>query len=350
MRLRSMVYSACALLLLSVLVAPVAAQTTPEGDVGFTRFAHTAVDVPPLDIYLGNNPQPVVTNLKYGDVTDFIALSTKLSGYTARAAGSAANSEPLFKLDWGVKANKSEMITAAGLGSRKAFVLEPLTLVRNDTKGKARVRVFNTVWGGPALNVTTTQGTAFGQNLEYLKVSNDADVAPGTYDFEVKDGTGKTVASTPGVNLEADKVYVMLLMGGAEGNPAVKLMPVVSDEEKTRVQFVNGSGGPVDVYIKGQDKPIALGLANGASSELSALPSGAVTFVTRNGGSALTDQELAFIATQLRPGRDTVITLTKTGGAVQMVVTSDLLTPMTNNAAATAQATMQATMQATAAK
>jgi len=338
------VLCACILLLFAVLVLPATAQTSQDDNVGFSRFAHTAVDVGPLDIYVGDNPQLVVANLKYGDVTDFIALPTTLSGYTARAAGSPTTDKPLFQLQWGVKGNKSEMIIASGLDSRKAFILEPLTLVRNDTKGKARVHVLNMVWGGPTLSVGTTQGTSFSQNQEYIKPSAYTDVAPGTYDFEVKDSSGKTVTTTPGMKLEANKLYTLLITGGAEGNPPIKLLSVVSDQESTRVKLVNQSSSAYDVYVKGETSPFVTGLANGASTDFIALPSGAVTLVLRKAGTTSSDQEIAAVATQLRPGRDAVITVNSAGAKAQMDVTSETLTAA---ATGTMQATQAAPMQGT---
>ncbi len=340
MRSRSILLALCGLALSALLTLPVGAQTTANDNVGFIRFAHTAVDVPPIDIYVGNNTTPVATNLKYGDVTDFIALPTTLSGFVARAAGSAADSQPLFSLQWGVKANESEMITAAGLSSRKAFLLEPLTLVRTNTQGKARVRVFDTVWGGSFLSVGTTQGAAFSSNQKYLDASDDKDVDPGSYDFQVTDSTGKVVATASAVNLEADKVYVMLITGSADGSTPIKLTPVVSDEDKTRVQIVNQSGSPIDVYVKGQTQPFASALSNGATSDFTALPSGAATFVVRNAGSSATDREVASLAIQLRPERDTVITVSSSNGAIQMAITSDTLTV---TIAATGEGTFLAT-------
>jgi len=334
-----------------MLVTPVTAQTDKVNDFGFTRFAHTAIDVGPIDIYVGTNPQPTVTNLKYGDVTDFMALPVTASGYFARAAGSPADSKPLFGLNWGVKANKSEMITAAGLSSRRAFLLEPMTWVRSNTKGKARIRIYDTVWGGALLSVDTAQGIGFSQNQQYLNPSRDSDVEPGLYDFQVKDGSGKIIATAPGIKLEADKVYVMLIMGGAAGNPPIKLLPIASDQEKTRVQFVNQSKSTVDVYIKGDAKPFVSGLTNGTSTQLTSLPSRSVTFVARNAGGAVSDKEIAFVALQLYPERDTVITISSSGSGVQMAVTSNALTPLTApTPEATRAATMQVTLQATAAR
>lgn len=344
MRLRSILLGVGSLTLSILLAIPAGAQTVQNDNVGFVRFAHTAVDVPPIDVYVGNNPQPVVTNLKYGDVTDFIALSTTRSGFVARATGSAADSQPLFSLQWGIKANESELITAAGLSSRKAFLLEPLVLVRNNTRGKARVRVFDTVWGGSFLSVGTTQGISFSSNQKYLDPSSDMDVDPGTHDFQVKDNTGKVIATASGVALEADKVYVMLITGSADGSTPIKLTAVVSDEDKTRVQIVNQSSNPIDVYVKGQTSPFVSTLNSGVTSDFTTFPSGAITFVVRGAGSSATDKEVAALAIQLRPEHDTVITVSNSGGAVQMAITSDTLTV---TLAATAEGTLMATVPGT---
>lgn len=343
MRVRSILLGVCTLGLAALLALPVAAQTTQSANVGFVRFVHTAVDVGPIDIYQANDSKPTVANLKYGDVTDFMSLPVTTSGFVARTAGSPAGSQPLFSLIWGIKANESEMITAAGLNARRAFVLEPLTLVRNNTNGKARVRVFDTVWGGSDLSVSTSKGVQISQNQKYLNPSSDMDLAPGATDFQVKDNTGKVVATASGVNLEADKVYVLVLIGGSDGNPPITVLPVVSDEDKTRVQIVNQSSNPVDVYVKGQPQPLAPGLKNGASSDFSTVPSGAVTFVVRAAGSGATSQELASLATQLRPQRDLVVTVSNAGGTLQIAITSETLT------APSASATLMATAQATAA-
>ncbi|MCC7446114.1 MAG: DUF4397 domain-containing protein [Anaerolineae bacterium] len=330
------------------------AQTSDTEDVGFVRFAHVAVDVPAIDIYQADGSQPLVSNLAYGSVTDFMALPTTGKGYVVRAAGSGASSDPLFQLDWGVKSNKSELILAAGLSKQKAFVLEPLTLLRNDTKGQARVRVINTVWGGTPYTVKTNQGAVLGQSLAYLKIA-DMDMTPGTYDFSVTTDAGQNVVSQNGLKLDADKVYTLLITGSTDGQPPVKLLVVTSDQDTTRVKIVNSGGKPVDIYLKGNDQPIAAGLAANANMDFVAVPSGAATLVIRDAGSAPGDKERGALETQLRPGRDVTLTLTDTGDAPKLEVTSEVLTvpaspnATTNTGSAGARATAGATAAATSA-
>ncbi len=321
-------------------IMPAAAQNSSGDNFGFVRFIHTAIDVPPIDIYAGDNSQtPVVSNLAYGQATPFMTLPSTVQGYVVRPAGSGPDGEVLFRLNRRVKPNQSEIIAAAGLASRKAFVLEPLVLVRSGTRGNARVRVFNMVWGGPYLTVKDNTGTVYGQDLQYLSSSGDVDVAPGTYSFEVQSGAGKRVASVDNLNLEADKVYSLMIIGGMEGDPPVRFVVLDSEQETTRVRIVNNGGATADVYIKGNDQPFVRGLAAGTSTDFIPVPSGATTFVLRAAGSAPNSSELAFVAPQLRPGRDITITINGTGVATQMGITEDHLTQATATPAATLAAT-----------
>src|SRR5206468_2206617 len=102
---------AAAILLGIGAITPVTAQTGATDNFGFIRFIHTAIDVPPLDIYIGDaNPTLLVSNLAYGEATDFMSLPTTVQGFTARAAGTVSEGDVLFRLNRRVKANQSEII------------------------------------------------------------------------------------------------------------------------------------------------------------------------------------------------------------------------------------------------
>jgi hypothetical protein len=336
MYLRRVLLAGSSAVIIFASLAIATAQTSPNDNFGFIRFIHTAIDVSPIDLYTIDSPTPIVSSLAYGQFTDFLTLSTSTQGFVARRAGAAPDSPPLFRLSRRVKANQSEIITAAGLDSKRAFVLEPLVLIRSATRGKARVRVFNTVWGGPYLTVKDQRSVVYGQDLQYLSSSIDSDVEPGSYEFSVFSGAGKVVATEPGVTLEADKVYSLMLVGGMDGAPPIHFIVLVCDEESTRVRIINAGGNPADIYIKGIDQPFVSNLKPGASTPYITVPSGATTFVLRPAGSAANSTEYAFVAPQLRPGRDVTITINGSGVATQMGMTDDRLTPLI---AATAAAT-----------
>lgn len=309
---------------------PAAAQTSSGDNFGFVRFIHTAIDVSAIDIYTGDTSQtPAVSNLAYGQATEFMTLPSSVQGYVVRPAGSGPSGDVLFRLNRRVKPNQSEIIAAAGLASRRAFVLEPLIVIRSGTRGNARVRVFNMVWGGPYLTVKDNTGAVYGQDLQYLSSSGDIDVAPGTYSFEVQSGAGKAVGKVENLNLEADKVYSLMIIGGMEGDPPVHFVVLDSEQETTRVRIVNNGNVATDVYIKGNDQPFVKDIVAGATTDFMPVPSGATTFVLRAANSTPNSPELAFVAPQLRPGRDITITINGTGVATQMGITEDHLTQLT---------------------
>ncbi|MCC7449912.1 MAG: DUF4397 domain-containing protein [Anaerolineae bacterium] len=337
------------------MLSPTAAQSPQIESYGFVRFVHTAIDMPALDIYVGEGGKSqVASNLAYGQATDFVTLPSSVQGYTVRAAGSGVDGEVLFRLNRRVKANQSEIIAAAGLNSKRAFVLESFVMVRDNTRGKARVRIYNTVWGGPYLTVRDSRDNVFGQDLQYLSISGDQDIEPGMYDFEIRSGSGKTVLAAPGMKLEADKVYAMIIVGGMDGNPPIQFVTLVSDQETTRVRLVNKGDAPADIYVKGSTSPLIMGLAAGASSDFVTIPSGATTFILRTANSAANSPEVAFVAAQLRPGRDVTITVNGSGVATQMGVTEDrlsqLITPLVINSPTSVRptSTPPATMPGTA--
>jgi hypothetical protein len=310
-------------------LTPATAQTPSTENYGFIRFIHTAIDVPPLDIYAGDAKQSlIVSNMAYGEFTDFLTLPATVQGFTAREAGTGPGGDALFRLNRRVTPNQSEIITAAGLNSRRAFVLDSLVLVRNATRGKARVRVFNMVWGGPYLTVRDSNGATYGQDLQYLSTSHDADVTPDLYTFEVQQsGSGKSLTKQENVALQADKIYALMITGGMDGIPPVRLVILTSDQDTTRVRIANNSNVPADVYIKGNDTPFARAIPPGTMTDYTVVPSGATTFILRASGGAPNSQELAFVAPQLRPGRDVTISINGTGVATQMGITDDHLTP-----------------------
>jgi hypothetical protein len=62
-------------------------EVDPASEVGFIRFAHTAVDIGAVDIYREELEAPVVENLAYGEVTDFVTLGLSDKEYIVRRAG-----------------------------------------------------------------------------------------------------------------------------------------------------------------------------------------------------------------------------------------------------------------------
>lgn len=326
-----------------------AAQNSNE-TYGFVRFTHSSVDAPNIDIYVKDQSTPLVTNLAYGDTTKYFALPTTTKGLVVRAAGAGAQDKALYDSAFGIKSNTSMLIAAVGLQSNKSFSMEPITLVRDNMNGKARIRVFNAVVGGPVLTVADTKGMTYGPGLKFLGIG-DANVDPGTYTFNVVTGANNQAITTANATLDANKLYVLLLSGGKDGNPAVTLQIITNDQDITLVRFVNNGSAGADVYLRGASTPLVTGIASGSTSDYIVLPSGAVTILLRKAASAANSTELAEIEAQLRPGRK--VTITYDGSAKLMTITEDGLNQdfaQSGTMASTMASTMMSTMMSTAAR
>jgi hypothetical protein len=134
-----------------------------------------------------------------------------------------------------------------------------------------------------------------------------------------------------------------MILGGMDGTPPIHFVILVADQEMTRVRIVNKSSAAADIYIKGSDQPFVAGLAPDGSTDLIPVPSGATTFVLRAAGSPPNSTEVAFVAPQLRPGRDVTISINGAGVATQMGITEDRPTPGLNMPLSTPAATAAAT-------
>lgn len=319
-------------------ITQINAQTSTQS-VGFVRFAHTAIDVGPVDIYQGESGQtPLVTNLSYGEFTDFLTLKVTTTGFVAREAGTGPTGKVLSTANWGVKANESVILTVAGLASNREILLEPILIIRNDVKDQARIRVVNMIWG-THLSVRSGNNLTLGKGLGPLGLS-DLEVAPGKYPLDVVDDTEKEVASLSDVELRANTIYTIMLVGGKDGNPAITITNIASDQDTSRVKIINKASGSVDIYDKALGTLFVSDVASGADTGFVAMPSRDVTFQVRDAGSAADSNEIAVISTQLRPERDVTIVINPNH---TMEITEEVLTPPNKAVGTDALATSVAT-------
>jgi hypothetical protein len=272
----------------------------PASEVGFARFAHTAVDMGAIDIYRDQIETPLVENLQYGDYTDFMTLPVTSQEYVVR---SSETDEELTRLHVGMSSNMSWLITASGLGDRRAFIFEPFNLIRVDIPDdEAAVRLINFVWGGPQLSVVVKGTDTPLQNMAYLDFV-DQTIAPGEYDLEIVNEFGE-VAGEGSMDLEAHMVYTLLIMGAEDAEIPLELLLIKSEPYSARVKFVNERGEAVDIHLRPGDERIVSNLVDGEESEFITLESTSVTFIAYAPDTGTSGQELTAGYVYLSPARD----------------------------------------------
>jgi hypothetical protein len=288
----------------------------------FIVFAHASVDGGPADIYIeGLGDGPIVSNLQFGEATDVVFVPAGTHNVSVRAAGSAADTDPIVTFTWDFTGNSTWVVAAVGLMETSSFLLEPVTVVRTPTNGMARVRVVN--WVSDIEMLTVSGGdTAFAEGLGWAGVQ-DTEVAPGTYQLQVTDGADATFGEATSFNFEADMIYTIFLTGSTSMGPEIDFLVVELPQDETRVRFVSERADAVDIHMRPGDE-LVTSIEAGAASDWFTIPSTAATFIAFAPGTGPTGQEMASLPFQLRPGRDVTVMFRADGTAE---VVEETLTP-----------------------
>jgi hypothetical protein len=136
----------------------------------------------------------------------------------------------------------------------------------------------------------------------------DTEMAPGTVSLSVVDDAGTAYATDTTVGLVGGALNTLLLVGDTAGSRPVEVQNVYSPESTARVQLVNNTGQPVQIFMRPGDTELIDVLAAGETSEWLTLPPVSVTFVAYAPGTGPTGQELSAWIGALNPLRDVTVT------------------------------------------
>lgn len=283
--------------------------------IAFVTFVHTSADAGPIDIYYGDQETPVVSGLVYGTFTGIMPIQAGSRTFRARPAGSGPSGEVLYRMTWDYIANSTWMVTAAGVRSTFSFIVEPITIIRNEYQGQARVRVINLAATGPRVTVADSNSKILGDRLGWVGIQ-DTLVAPGEYVLSASTSTGLAMPQPLTLNVEANYTYTLFVIGNGSDAP-LTILNLPARQDITRVKFINGRADVVDVHARPGNDKIVTRIQPGAESDWIELPSVSFTFIAYAPDTGPTGRELAGIATQLRPQRDLVIVIGNSAMEIQ---------------------------------
>lgn len=288
---------------------------SPDTPVTFVRFAHTSIDVGILDIYAGTgSTSPIIENFSYNDVSDFFAISALDSRLTVRYAGTPADSEPLFVLDYDFGANGSWLVLASGLARKQAFSLHPISIPRNSATypdERGFVRVISAVNEGTGLAVFG-ENLNLGRGMGWLAV-RDNRVDEGEYALQVGDASGAILSEqSTSITVTPYSTTMVVITGDTDGAPPYHLLSLTVPREQARLSVLNERAETLDILIRPSDGTL-IPLATGEQSPFLAISvTDAAIYVFPEGGSGrvagLTYNQ------RLRAGRDTTLVLEADGG------------------------------------
>jgi hypothetical protein len=194
--------------------------TSPSTGTALVRVAHLSPDAPLVDVYV--NGTKALSGVAYEDVSSYLPIPAGSVNFKVTPANAAT---PVV-IDATVNLNSGGNYTVAATGLLAS--IQPL-LLEDDrgTTGQAKVRFVHTSPDAPAVDVAVTGGPVLFSNVSFRQYSGYPQVAPGTYDLEVRVAGTTTVAlAIPGVSLRSGTNYTVFAVG-LLGNKSLGALPVV---------------------------------------------------------------------------------------------------------------------------
>ena len=194
--------------------------TSPSTGTAFVRLAHLSPDAPLVDVYV--NGTRALNGVAFKDVSEYLPIPSGSVNFRVTPANAA---NPVV-IDATVNLTSGGNYTVAATGFLAA--IQPL-LLEDDrgTTGQAKVRFVHTSPDAPAVDIAVAGGPVLFSNASFRQATGYPQVAPGTYDLEVRPAGTTTVAlSIPGVSLRPGTNYTVFAVG-LLGNKSLEALPAV---------------------------------------------------------------------------------------------------------------------------
>jgi hypothetical protein len=197
-----------ALMTALVLVAPAFAQGAGQAQV---RVAHLAPDSPNVDVYV--NGDPVLTDVPYTTVSDYLSLPAGTQQVTVYATGDTTS--PVIDTPVELAAGGAYTVAAVGLVADDSLTARVYQDdLSSPASGNAKVRVVHASPDAGPVDVVPRGGDPLVAGLAFPEASPYAEVPAGTYTLDVNAaGTKKTALTVPDATLASGGVYSAFAVG-----------------------------------------------------------------------------------------------------------------------------------------
>jgi hypothetical protein len=197
-----------ALMTALAVAAPAFAQGAGQAQV---RVAHLAPDAPNVDVYV--NGDPVLTDVPYTTVSDYLSLPAGTQQVTVYATGDTTS--PVIDTPVELAAGGAYTVAAVGLVADDSLTAQ---VYQDDlsrpASGNAKVRVVHASPDAGPVDVVPRGGDPLVSGLAFPDASPYAEVPAGTYTLDVNAaGTNKTALTVPDATLASGGVYSAFAVG-----------------------------------------------------------------------------------------------------------------------------------------
>lgn len=236
------------------LLAASPSQAAPAPADAVVRAAHLSPTTPGVDVYLSpfngkKSTKAWLSNVGYGDVTSYQALTPGLYTVAMRAAG--ANPASPAMLSWTLNARSGAAYTVAGVGAAPSVrgVVIPDSLTAPPA-GQGRVRVIQAASRAPVATVSATTGAVITPRASFASVSDYATLPAGVWDVRAVSASMPSLSATSPVDIKSGQITSILLL---DGKPSGITLRTLVDSSAAAVMPIDavpaGAGGTATVII-----------------------------------------------------------------------------------------------------
>lgn len=211
-------------------------------DTSYLRIAHASPDAPAVDVTVDN--ETVVTNLSFGEVGDYLTLSS--GSYNVTIAGNETG-DIVFEDSVALDSRSVTTLAAAGeIGENASVPFSPILYDDNayePADNESAISVVHLSPDAPAVDVTVGTGnetTVLAENVSYGQASDYVTVPPGNYTVDVReaapDNDGPVVATTE-VPLENGSAHSALAIGAVDADDGEPFQVVRTEDATVDVEL-----------------------------------------------------------------------------------------------------------------
>jgi hypothetical protein len=305
--------------LLALPAATAAAEPTAT-----VRVLHGVGDAPAVDVYAGK--ERIVEDLAFPTLTDYLTVPAGETRVRIVPAGAELAAENVV-MDTTVTLPAGLATTVAATGSVAAGVT-PQSVLDNPypVVDQGQVRVVHFASDAPAVDIAPVGGDPIVSDLDYGQNSSYLNLAPGSYELEVREaGSTAAVVTLPPIDVAAGTSASAF----AVGNLGDQSFQVVTAQDAAipttaQVRVLNGSpdAPTMDLVVNGVR--LFGNLPFGASSPYITVPVGEQVVQLVQSGGALADSPVLVETTVPFAGdtRSTIV-VSNTADALEATVASD---------------------------
>jgi hypothetical protein len=206
------------------------------------RGAHFSPDTPSVDVYLtafsGGTSKLALSNVGYGDVSDYQTIPAGLYTVGMRPAG-ADPSTPVA-ISWTLDAKPGEAFTAMAIGMHDALqgrvLTDDLTAAPPD---QARVRVIQAASKAPKVDVKADNGPVVGTAVPFGTSTDYENVSAGKWPLTAQASDNSAMKATTSGTFAPGTINTVVLLDTKQNGLAMRVLPDGVPESPV-------PGGPVE--------------------------------------------------------------------------------------------------------